>query len=375
MNKAYTKLFEPFTFKSGVTIANRVMMAPMTTDSAFQNGMVTTDERNYYARRAEGVGALITACAHVSEDGKFAGSFSISSDQYIDGMAKLAKAIQARGTKAILQIFHVGRMAPTSWLRGMQPVSASAIAAERAGAVVPRELSTEEIEDLVHAFGEATRRAIEAGFDGVEIHGANTYLIQQFFSPHSNRRTDRWGGSLEKRMTFPLAVIQSVTQAVKEHATKPFLVGYRISPEEIETPGITIEDTLALLEEIKKTNIDYVHVSLGDVYQGSLRNKEQSLPTIARIQSAIGSEMPIVGVGQIVTPERAVSALEELEIPLVAIGRELIIEPDWVKKVQSDQIDTIRTEIDPEDREELAIPDAMWAYITDRPGWLPIKEA
>ena len=89
-----------------------------------------------------------------------------------------------------------------------------------------------------------TRRAIEAGFDGVEIHGANTYLLQQFFSPHSNRRDDQWGGSLEKRMNFPLAIVDAVKQAVAKHAKAPFVVGYRISPEEGTNPGITLEDTL-----------------------------------------------------------------------------------------------------------------------------------
>ena len=93
-------------------------------------------------------------------------------------------------------------------------------------------MSDEEIDATIRAFGDATRRAIEAGFDGIEIHGAKTYLIQQFFSPHSNRRTDKWGGDVNERMAFPLAVIESVKQAVREHAKSPFIIGYRLSPEE-----------------------------------------------------------------------------------------------------------------------------------------------
>src|SRR5690606_3685075 len=162
------------------------------------------DEVNYYAERSRGVGTVITACAYVSKEGKaFPGGFSAASDNMIPGLSKLAKAIKDQGAKAVLQIFHGGRMVPKKLIGGEQPVSASAIKAPRETADMPREMSEEEILDTIAAFGEATRRAIEAGFDGIELHGANTYLIQQFFSPHSNRRTDKWGGDIEKRMTFP----------------------------------------------------------------------------------------------------------------------------------------------------------------------------
>jgi 2,4-dienoyl-CoA reductase-like NADH-dependent reductase (Old Yellow Enzyme family) len=153
---------------------------------------------------------------------------------------------------------------------GHQPISASAIAAARPGSVVPREMTEEEIYTIIHAFGEATRRAIEAGFDGIEIHGANTYLIQQFFSPHSNCRTDRWGGTLEKRMAFPLALIESVQNAVATHAKTPFIVGYRISPEEMENPGITMEDTLHLVDVLAEQKLDYIHVSVRGFWDGSI---------------------------------------------------------------------------------------------------------
>src|SRR5690625_130302 len=225
MNKKYEPLFKPFTLPSGVTIDNRILMAPMTTNSSYENGMVTTDEINSYKRPSAGLGAVITSCAQVREDGKFAGSFSAASDNRIESLNKLATAIKSTGAKAILQIFHVGRMGSKRTLRGLQPVSASAIPALREGAEIPRELPADEVYELVEAFGEATRRAIQAGFDGVEIHGANTYLIQQFFSPHSNRRKDHWGGTLEKRMNFPLAVVESVQAAIKNYAETPFILG------------------------------------------------------------------------------------------------------------------------------------------------------
>lgn len=372
MNKKYTKLFEPFTFASGATIDNRIVLPPMTTNSAFENGMVTTDEHAYYKRRSAGLGAVITSCAQVREDGKFAGSLSAASDNRIESLSKLAKTIQSTGTKAILQIFHIGRMGSSTTLRGLQPVSASAVPALRENAEIPRELPDHEVRELVEAFGEATRRAIQAGFDGVEIHGANTYLIQQFFSPHSNRREDHWGGTLEKRMNFPLAVVKAAKDAIEKYADKPFIFGYRISPEEMEEPGITLDDTLALMDKLKTTGLDYIHVSLGSVAQTSLRNKESNTPVMDIIHEKFGNEIPLIGVGQVVTPGDAVKAMEDHNLPFVAIGRELIVEPDWIEKVTSGKEDTIRTEIRPEDREDLALPDAMWEYVASRPGWLPI---
>ena len=371
MNPKYINLFEPFTFPSGVTIDNRIVMAPMTTNSAFENGMVTTDEHNYYKRRSTNLGAVITSCAQVMENGKFAGSLSAASDNRIESLSKLAKTIQSTGSKAILQIFHVGRMGTSSTLRGEQPVSASAIPAVRDFAETPRTLSDEEVRELVTAYGEATRRAIQAGFDGVELHGANTYLIQQFFSPHSNRREDHWGGTLEKRMNFPLAVIQVAKEAIKTYAKKPFILGYRISPEEMEEPGITLEDTLQLLAKLKDQGLDYMHVSVGSVMQSSIRDKNNKKPIIQLIQEQIGKDIPIIGVGLIQTPGDAMNALN-LGIPLLAIGRELIVEPDWVTKVKEGKEESIRTEINPLDKEDLMIPDEMWEYISSRKGWVPI---
>lgn len=131
---------------------------------------------------------------------------------------------------------------------GRTPVGPSAVAAPRDGAATPVALTAEEVEGMIGKFGEAVRRAIQAGFDGVEIHGANTYLIQQFFSPNSNQRDDEWGGSRENRAKFPLAVLDITHKMVRQYADDAFIIGYRFSPEELEVPGIRFEDTLYLLE-------------------------------------------------------------------------------------------------------------------------------
>ena len=126
---------------------------------------------------------------------------------------------------------------------------------------MPEELSPKKIKEFIKDYGEATRRAIEAGFDGVEIHGANHYLIQQFFSAYSNRRKDQWGGSLTKRMNFALEVVDEINNVVENYAEEPFLVGYRISPEEVhgENIGYTVDEAAKLVKEIIKSGIDYIH--------------------------------------------------------------------------------------------------------------------
>lgn len=373
MKTEYEKLFEKFSFPNGGEISNRIIMAPMTTNSSFENGMVTTDELNYYARRSKGLGAVITACAQVREDGRFAGSFSAAFDRRIESLSKVAEAIQAEGSKAILQIFHVGRMGSRRTLKAKQPVAPSTIPAMREDAEVPRELTSEEVEEMVTAFGEAVRRAIQAGFDGVELHGANTYLIQQFFSPHSNRRKDEWGGTIEKRMKFPLAVVDAAKKAIEEYAKKPFILGYRISPEEIEEPGITLDDTLQLLSRLKEKGLDYIHLSLGYYNQTPLRNKEEKTPVLETIVKEIGEDIPLIAVGNVRTPEDAL-VVRDMMVPLVAIGRQLIVEPDWALKVESGKEKEIRTVIKKADREDLTIPDEMWENLQSRPGWMPFEK-
>lgn len=373
MNNKYAPIFQPFTLRSGVELKNRILMAPMTHSSSNPDGTVSEQELEYYAERAGGVSAVITACAYVHPTGKgFKNAFGIDHDNLIPGLTKLANTIKNKGAKAILQIFHAGRMSPPGLLENSLPISASAVAPEREGAVTPREMTVEEIEDMVQAFKEATRRAIESGFNGVEIHGANTYLIQQFFSPHSNRRTDEWGGSLEKRMKFPLAIVEAVKSAVKEHAKEPFIVGYRLSPEERENPGITMEDTLQFVDVLADQGLDYIHVSARDFYAGSMRDESDKRSRISLIHEKVGNRVPVIGVGLLHTPDDVLRALET-GIPLIALGRELIMEPKWVEKVSEGRVEEIRTTILKTSQKELVIPDPLWHMIMNVPGWFPVE--
>lgn len=317
---------------------------------------------------------VITACTHVTANGQgFHGQFASHSDEFIPGLKRVADAIKEQGAKAILQIYHGGKMSPPELVPNGDIVSASDVPAESNGETgkTPRPLTEAEIEEIIDAYGEATRRAIEAGYDGVEIHGANGYLIQQFFSGHSNRREDRFGGTLEKRMAFPLAVVDKVKSVVEKYGDASFIVGYRFSPEEPEENGITMADTLVLVDALADKGLDYLHVSLTDYSSTPHRGVEDLSKTrIEYLLEKINNRVPLIGVGSIYSAEDARKAFET-GVPLIALGRELLIDPDWVQKVEEGNEEKIVTLLDKDKQEELAIPDPLWKAIMNTPGWVP----
>lgn len=354
---------ETFTFKNGVTLKNKVVMAPMTTMSSFYNGMVSKDELDYYAKRAGGPGMVITAVANVTPNGKgFEGELSATSDEMIPSLRSLAETIQSKGAKAVLQIFHAGRKTFARIIGGEQPVSAGTVKAlYPEDSETPRALTSDEIEAIIKDFGQAAKRAIIAGFDGVELHGANTYLLQQFFSENSNQRTDKWGGNRDERMTFAKAVIKEVQSVIDKYATKPFILGYRLSPEEIEKPGIRLEDSLYFVKKIKH-DVDYIHLSMGSYLRTSLNNPEDKKPILNYFIETIGPEVPLIGLGSVETPNEAQEVINK-GASLVAMGRELLREPNWVEKVQRNDENSIRTTISASDMDELSIPTVMQTYL------------
>lgn len=376
MSSKYTPLFQPITLRSGIQLDNRVIMAPMTTFSSNPDGTVSDEEVAYYSRRSNGVGMVVTACAYVIPNGKgFQGEFGSDRDDLIPSLRRIASAIKEQGAKAVLQIFHGGRMCPPELVPDGEIVSASAVPAEQ-GVVsdqVPRALTETEIQSIIRDFGESTRRAIEAGFDGVEIHGANGYLIQQFFSPHSNRREDQYGGSLEKRLSFPIAVVDEVKKAVAEHAKEPFLIGYRFSPEEPETPGITMADTLALVDVLASKELDYLHVSLMEFWSTPRRGVEDSRSRLEIIQERVGESVPVIGVGSIYTADDALKAIQS-GVSMIAIGRGLIIDPDWVEKVKQGKESEIEIKLKKDAGSRLVVPNPLWQVIVNTPGWFPIED-
>lgn len=182
----------------GLVLKNRIVMAPMTTWASNDDGTVSDEEDAYYRRRAQDVGLVITGCTHVQANGVgFTGEFAAFDDTFIPSLRKLSMAAKSGGARAVLQIFHAGvKTLPTLVEDVVAASTVSGQAGPFADAIVPRALEDSEILDVIAAFAAATRRAIAAGFDGIELHGAHGFLLQNFFSPHSNIRTGRWGGSL-----------------------------------------------------------------------------------------------------------------------------------------------------------------------------------
>lgn len=321
---------ESLTLHNGVTLKNRLVVPPMTVLLSFHDGSVTDEEIEHYRNMSSGFGMVITGTANVTDNGKgWPGELTIATDDVIPRLHELAMAIQEKGAKAILQIFHAGRMTSKKTI-GEQVVSASAISGEFSGAELPRELTEGDIEKIIEAFGQATRRAIEAGFDGVEVHGANMYLIHQFFSPHSNRRTDKWGGTVEKRANFPLAVADRVFEEIGK-ADRPFIVGYRFSPVEGTTPGIRLEDTFYLLEQLKKRSFDYLHVSLKDYTRKSNSPKYQEKSELAYIYEALDNKIPLIGVGGVRDRAAVEGILQTAD--LVGIAQQTLVDPEFAVKL------------------------------------------
>lgn len=332
----------------------------MTTYSSQPDGVISADEPPYLRRRAAGgIGTIMTAACSVHPTGwAFRGQWQCSDDRYIESLRQVADAIHEGGGLAVLQIHHGGRQCPPDLVPNGRVLSASAVAADRENAVTPHEMRSDDIDAVIDAFGQATRRAAIAGFDGVEIHGANTYLLQQFVSPHSNRRADRWGAD---RLAFSRAVTEAV---LAERAG--MIVGYRFSPEEPHTPGITLEHTAALIDALVAYPLDFLHVSLRDYRQGSIRGEEPS-DLLRAVVGLIDGRCPLIGVGGVKSREDAESVLAA-GCDLVAIGRTAISEPEWGVNAAAGV--PIRTKLPAGPfAESLTVPAGLAAKIDAVPGW------
>ncbi|WP_353856531.1 NADH-dependent flavin oxidoreductase [Bacillus sp. Bos-x628] len=372
MKNKFKPLFEPFTFPNGVSINGRMVVAPMTHFSSHEDGTISKEEIDFITARSSEMGMVITACANVTPDGKaFEGQPSVARDEDIPGLKKLASSIQAKGTKAILQIHHGGSQALPHLIPNGDVVAPSDVFKD--GKQIARALTEEEITHIIDSFKEAARRAVQAGFDGVEIHGANGYLLHQFYSPYSNQRTDQWGGNDEKRLAFPIAVVDAVKEGIEKHVTKPFILGYRLSPEEPETPGLTMAETFTLVDALKTKGLDYLHISLMEIDAKARRGADPSKTRMELLKERCGDELPLIGVGSVITAEDALNAYNQ-GIPLIAIARELIVDPDWAVKIKQGRENEIETVIKRRQKDKYLIPEGLWTVMEANQGWVPMED-
>jgi 2,4-dienoyl-CoA reductase-like NADH-dependent reductase (Old Yellow Enzyme family) len=371
-----TTLLQPFSLANGLMLRNRIVMAPMTTWAGNDDGTVSDEEEAYYRLRVKDVGLVITGCTHVQKNGVgFAGEFAAYDDKFIPSLKRLAAAAKSGGAPAILQIFHAGVKTRPDLVSDV--VAASVVpsdAGPSASSIIPRALADDQVEDVVHAFGEATRRAIEAGFNGVELHGAHGFLLQNFVSPHFNRRTDRWGGSPENRMRFPLAVVGAVRTAIADHATRPFVLGYRITLDEPYEDGLRIAESLALIDRLVDGGIDYLHVSLGNALEARPIDAPDGPRIIEIVRDRLAGRVPLIAAGQLRTPEQAEKAIAA-GLALAAVGQGLVMNSDWVRFARGEAPGPIALDIAASDVPRLAIPAKLWSVIEATTGWFSVRQA
>ena len=326
------KLDDPITVGK-VELKNRVVLAPMVSSYATESGEITDKMVNYYRRFAIGdVGLLYLEAALVTEGGaswdRCVGAYH---DFFTPGLKRLVSRIHAKGSKVILQLYHAGRQVIITDGRAK---AASAIDCPWCRAKT-REMSVEEILKVEDDFAAAAVRAKEAGFDGIEIHGAHGYLIAGFVSPSTNKRTDQYGGSFENRTRFPLEILKKVRAAVGDD----YLISYRISADEYVDGGFELEEAKRLSSELVKNGVDIMSVSacnleslnLNKEFRRDFRIKKGLFLHLSRgIKSVV--DVPVVGVGRLHHPEVARKALEDGDADLIAIGRGLLTDPDWARK-------------------------------------------
>lgn len=369
------QLFQTFTFKNGIETKNRIAMAPMTTWASNDDYTVSDDEIKHYEARSGNVGLVITGCTRVMANGiGFNNEYASYDDSFLPSLKKLATAAKKGGSTAILQIYHAGNKAVLNLIPDGIPVSASPVALAPSmfytGGTVSRELTHDEVLEMIKAFGETTHRAIKAGFDGIELHGAHGFLLQNFFSPYYNRRTDYWGGSAEKRMNFAVEVIKEIQYVIQKYADRPFMIGFRISPEEPES--FRVKDTFPLIDKLIHCGIDYLHVSLADLLSQKPIDDENGDATLLKsILVHVHHRVPVIAAGGIKQFNEASEALK-MGLSLVAVGHGLIINPNWVKLASNEEkADEV---LSMSKADELAVPKKLQNFIKAATGFFQITD-
>jgi 2,4-dienoyl-CoA reductase-like NADH-dependent reductase (Old Yellow Enzyme family)/thioredoxin reductase len=348
-------------------LRNRMIQPAMGTNLAAADGSVSDRIADYYAVRAHGgVGLLITEVCTPEPGGRvIPGELEISSFAFVPGLARLASGAHAGGAKIALQLAHGGCFASQS-VTGRQPITPSGVGTALLPGETPRALELEEIYQLIEAYGMAAQRARIAGFDAVEIHGAHGYMPLQFLSGYTNRRTDEFGGSFENRARFGLEVIR----AVKRLAGADFPVLYRLSAEEDAPNGVTLTQAIQFAELAQAAGADALHISagtwdsriatFGGVMQGAVPAEGKRLsegvsigmwvpplytprgnliPLAAAIKEAVS--IPVITVCGL-SPELAEQAIAEGKADLAALGRQIIADPDYPRKVLAGKPEEIR---------------------------------
>jgi N-ethylmaleimide reductase len=338
----YQKLFQEYNL-NGNHLENRFLMAPMTRSRASQPGDIPNAlMAEYYAQRST-AGIIITEATQISLQGKgYANTPGIYSKQQIEGWKLITDVVHKNGSKIFLQLWHVGRVS-SSKVNGLQPIAPSALIAQNTNVYIfdgapngdatfvpveePREMSKTDINSVIKEFVKAAENAIEAGFDGVEIHGANGYLIDQFLRSNSNIRKDEYGGTQENRIRLLIEISKAVANAIGKEKT-----GIRLSPfisfKDMSDPEI-LQTIMLAAEELHQLDVAYIHLCEADW------DDAPQIPIDFRIKLRDTFKNTIIATGN-KTPDEAEKLLQENLVDLIGFGRNFLTNPDYPSRVKHD---------------------------------------
>ncbi len=308
-------------------LSNRVVMPPMATTKT-EDGFVNDDIVAFYDERSKDnlIGLFIIEHSYINIVGKAHKSqLAVDHDDKIEGLKKIADIIHLNGSKCVLQISHAGSVSDEK-ITGCKPVSASAVCHPKKGNI-PLEMTKEDIKDLIEDFKQAAIRAEKAGFDGIELHSAHSYLLDQFYSPLTNKRTDEYGSSLENRIRLHLEIIREIKQSVSDD----FLLFIRLGASDYMEGGVTIEDSKIASKAFEKEGVDVIDVSGGMCGYSIRESREGYFSDLTEeIKSVVN--IPVVLTGGIKSLKTADELLTESKADLIGIGRKIFGNPKWIKK-------------------------------------------
>lgn len=314
-------------------LRNRLVMPPMATAKAGNDGKVTEQLCQYYDEKSRGgyIGLIITEHSYISPEGKAGkGQISMASDSDIAGLSKVTEIIHRNGTKVMAQINHAGGAA-SERITGLTPVSASAVKSPRMPVTepAPRELTLPEIGKVISDFAQAAQRAEKAGFDGVEIHSAHGYLLNQFFSPLTNRRRDEYSGaSLGGRIRLHLEIIRAIRSAVGND----YPVALRLGACDYIDGGTTIDDSIFAAKEFEDAGVDLLDISGGFCGYIHPSVKEQGYFSEITEELKKHIKIPVILTGGIVDAAAAETLLAEHKADLIGVGRAILKDSEWSKR-------------------------------------------
>ena len=320
-----TSLFEPLTLKRGPALKNRFMLAPLTNTQSHADGKLSDDEFRWLTMRAEGgFGLTMTCASHVQRVGQgFPGQLGCWDDMHIEGLSRLAAAIKAQNSHAVVQLHHAGMRSPAA-LIGQQPLCPSDDA--QTGA---RALTLAEVHQLRDDFIATARRAEKAGCDGVELHGAHGYVLCEFLSPEINRREDSYGGSLENRSRILFEIIDGVRATCGPN----FSLGARLSPERF---GLKLEEIAKVAQRLmREDNIEYLDMSLWDVFKEPEEEALKGRSLASFFTSLDRGNVRLGAAGKLTTGEGVRRAMD-MGLDYVVIGRAAILHHDLPRRVAAD---------------------------------------